>query len=215
MRISYCRNFGNMESGNDTAGIIACAGEATIFACQNEGTIYGEVYAGGIVCNSQGFIYNCANLGDVTGLGDNAGGIAESGHDISGCVNFGTVYMEGSPVGYSGGIAAITDGIIRNCINVGDVGRFKVGICCRLSYGKLINCYWLDNCEYLYSQPFSGKPFNETSPDIGKLSADEIVLEESYPGYNFMGEWTLYEGMRCPYPSVLLLNGQTPPMLEP
>ncbi len=214
VRISYCRNFGKIQGQSNVGGIICVGLYTTVYACQNDGEIDSGCYAGGIVCSTQGVIENCANRGKVTGYSGQSGGISCSGGRISNSINVGDIFTEGAPVGYSGGISGRTSESIRNCISLGSVGRMSSAICCSVyQNGSLSNCYWLETLEILYAAPFSDGAFAQTPADTGKLTAEELTVAENFEGFDFRGTWTLYAGMACPYPSVLLLNGQVPPMV--
>ena len=215
--ISYCRNMGKLMNTSNLAGIVCLAGNADIYACQNDGVIYSDYMAGGIAMHSTGYIRSCANRGDVTGYIGDSGGIAYSATYIENCVNTGTVFTEGAPVGFAGGIVGrLSSGTVKKCINIGTPGRIPGGIVGYFTDGSIERCYWIETCEKLYgnSNPSEEIYVNDIDHQQGKLTQRDMMYEDSFPGLNFHSTWTLYDGMCCPYPSALLLNGQQPPMAE-
>ncbi len=214
VRISYCRNLGNLTSKSNLGGIVCQAQNVDIYACQNDGKIDSNTNAGGIVYYCTGTIKHCANRGDVTGMNGDSGGIAYSADYIENCLNAGSVFTEGSPVGYGAGIVASTNGTVRNCVNIGTTGRIRSGICGNLKKDGIIrNCYWIETELQLFANVDNTQEVNGAKRSDGEMSQWDMTDRYSFSGFNFMGTWTLYEDMKCPYPSALLLNGQKPLML--
>lgn len=212
-RISYCRNFGSIENLSRAAGVVGIGEDATIFACQNDGIVT-SLNAAGIVLESSGIIESCANRGEITGTAQ-SGAIACHAEYIENCVNVGILYTQGQPVGHSGGIVNLTYGIVKNCVNNGQTGHISSGICGDFKKGgNIINGYWIETEEQLFANLDNAQTVNGIDRQAGRLTAEQMVKKESFVGFDFMSDWTLYKGMACPYPSALLLNGQQPPMLE-
>lgn len=152
--------FKGQITAQEATGGIAGYNEATgvIKACQNEAALAGNLKAGGIAGFNEGLIQDCENRGEVNAteqavtensassetqlsfagvdLGEtfrvervnDVGGVAGlSLGTVRGCVNYGAV---GYPhTGYNmGGIAGRQSGLVENCTNYGQIqGRKDVG----------------------------------------------------------------------------------------
>lgn len=211
--ISYCRNFGTIENLSKSAGIVCFSNDASIYACQNDGTVT-SLNAAGITYSSSGTITSCANRGEITGTAE-SGAIAYEAVYIEDCVNVGILYTQGQPVGYSGGIVNSSKWVVKNCVNNGQTGHISAGICGNFRKGGSIEGgYWIETEKQLFANVDMVQTMNGIDRQSGKLTAEQMTMQESFVGFDFMNDWTLYEGMACPYPSALLQNGQQPPMLE-
>ncbi|MEL7567813.1 MAG: GLUG motif-containing protein [Dehalobacterium sp.] len=104
------------------AGYSAGAG-SIINGCTVSGTVTataGEGYVGGVAGKTDGVITGCSNESTVTGVHHYVGGIvgyASSGSEISSSSSYGDV----SGNSEVGGVAGYTNGVIKICINTGDV----------------------------------------------------------------------------------------------
>lgn len=130
VEITGCVNYGDVESGSTTGGIVSSNIKAVIRAC--------------------------ANHGDITSRGDNAGGIAAEnggifGDDspaIQGCLNTGDI----KAVNFAGGIAGNNMLIIGSSYSTGDISVTNTGgniggIAGRNDQyngtgAKILNCYY-------------------------------------------------------------------------
>ena len=147
-------SFSGTVSGADNIGGIAGRNEVTgiIEDCSTEGTVYGNHFVGGMAGENLGVVRRCTNkaslnttaaqnnvdlsditLGTLTGTEwastvTDVGGIAGvSSGVIRDCVNYGTVGYQ--HMGYNiGGIAGSQSGYVADCINYGEIyGRKEVG----------------------------------------------------------------------------------------
>ena len=216
VQISYCRNLGALSGEDYVAGIVCMAQASTITSCQNDGQITSDYYGGGIVNKTSGRVSGCANLGAVTG-GSAAAGIAtyvDYDGFIEDCINAGTLDVTDAPA-WTGAIAEFSRGTVKNCINIGQrVGGVGGGVNGRMeSPGKIISCYW-DTPEEVQYRNADGNPVDDSDITLGKITFQQMINPDTFAEFDFLTVWTFREGMRCPYPSALLYNGQTPPMAE-
>ena len=81
-----------------------------------------------IVAYNYGTVENCRNYAEVVGLNSYIGGIVgrnQKGGKIIGCYNAGNVTTGNGNVG---GISGSAEGIIENCVNVGDVAAKSISL---------------------------------------------------------------------------------------
>jgi len=122
-RILDCRFEGFVSGGDNVGGI---AGENTltglIDGCRVVGTVIGSHFVGGIAGDSAGVIRNCANAAGInTTAQHNTVDINDiTLETITNTESIGTVTD-------IGGIAGISSGVIRDCVNRGNVGYQQMG----------------------------------------------------------------------------------------
>lgn len=121
---SYCSNSGAVSGANDVGGVVGYAA-ADVTSCANSGKVTateGE-RTGGVAGSCGGDIFDCRNSGNVSGSAT-VGGIVGDAADgaVDRCSNSGSV--SGAT---AGGIAAITGGAVRNCVNSGAIGIIEDG----------------------------------------------------------------------------------------
>lgn len=186
--------------GQDIHGCYA-TGKINITTAKNKG----NGYIGGITGYSVN-ISECANYANINVSGDAyVGGIvglscADSKSYIENCYNAGDIKSR-SWIGddWSGGIVGNWQrGIVKNCYNV---GKSCFAITSRI-YGdtdKLRNLYYLSSeCEY---------PFSDYNTALHKYAKtyDEMILNDTYQGYDFDNIWT-YGDSTYPYPILARLG---------
>lgn len=114
-----CSNSGAVSGANDVGGVVGFA-NGDLRRCANSGAVAaheGERTGGVAGSCSNVSLSECTNSGDVGGPATVGGIVGDPGLGlIDRCVNSGTVGDA-----WVGGIAAITGGTIRNCVNRGAV----------------------------------------------------------------------------------------------
>ena len=130
-RVTYCDNYGLIESYNGYAAGLVCKAYngATFEGCTNHGEVIDHDtnlvtgYAAGIVCESSGPIVSCGNEGRIFSALNYVGGIVSSMSDgwLTDCWNTGDVQAGNV---YAGGIASevsADDLVLLRCWNMGNV----------------------------------------------------------------------------------------------
>lgn len=149
VEITDCVNYGNIESGSNTGGIVSS--------------------------NTKALIRACANHGDITSRGDNAGGITAENGGIFGddspviesCLNTGNI----SAVNYAGGIAGNNMLEISSSYSTGSISAANSGgIAGRNDQyngaaAKILDCYY-SNAGAAYG--------TDTYPESSEISAWEF-----------------------------------------
>lgn len=185
VEITGCVNYGDVESGSATGGIVSSNYKAVIRAC--------------------------ANHGDITSRGDNAGGIAaengglfgDNSPAIQGCLNTGDI----KAVNFAGGIAGNNMLIIGSSYSTGNISVTNTGgniggIAGRNDQyngtgAKILNCYYA-NAEAAYgtdSNPASSEitawAFSATAWPTDDPSSGWGVGNDYENGYfwNTLGHW--------------------------
>ncbi len=120
-----------VEGSSTNGGIVSSANSGLIEGCTSRVNVTstGTSDIGGITgFMSSSTVKNCINYGTITGSGDGLGGIVGymQGSDvIDSCINRGNIQ---STANKTGGIVGSAFGLVRNCINIGEVsGTNKVG----------------------------------------------------------------------------------------
>lgn len=133
--IQDCTFVGVVSGKNTVGGFVGINKvSGTIENCEIQGVVHGESMVGGIAGKNQGVIRNCLNLAEVnTAVEHNTIGLDLNNLDMDFELNLnkGT-----SSFGFSesmdsacdiGGIAGTSSGVIRSCVNIGNVGYEKMG----------------------------------------------------------------------------------------
>lgn len=138
-----CSNSGAVSGANDVGGVVGFA-NGDLRRCANSGAVAaheGERTGGVAGSCSNVSLSECTNSGDVGGPATVGGIVGDPGLGlIDRCVNSGTVGGA-----WVGGIAAITGGTIRNCVNRGAVALTTPdgvvgGIAGENNSGVVVNC---------------------------------------------------------------------------
>ncbi|MBO4879352.1 MAG: dockerin type I repeat-containing protein [Clostridia bacterium] len=190
--LSYCENLADIASERYTGGIFGFCCGASADSCANRGDISGDYYIGGIVgwCDdgadfgSSGlynYVLRCMNTGAVSGNWG-IGGLAGDAHDtdFTDSFNFGPV----TSVEYAGGLIGYTAdcGVLR-CYNAGSVAA---GTGCGALVGaNSMNGTSFENCVYLNTSCAAGDPHGTARTE------EQLLLAESYPGFDFGSVWEL------------------------
>ena len=194
INISLCTNNGNFELGGNAGGIIGYSGAptVTIASCVNTGSIENWYNAGGIAAGATGFttIQDCLNTGSIWTKGRAyTGGIAGYGGEIKRCLNVGSVKTPA----FSGG-AFYNSGIVHRPWGSPTEADADASV---------VDCFWLDdgqnNTLYTYYQGLTG----DTGRKIrlrGRLTAEELIKEESFPGFDFTNVWMMNPVLGHPVP---------------
>lgn len=125
-RIENCTFLGEVTA-QETLGGIAGYNEETgvISGCENQAALTGNLKTGGIAGLNEGLVENCINRGEVNAT--DRGVTNES----SGPLTLGNIDLEENirveKVNDGGGIAGLSSGAIRKCVNYGKVGYAHVG----------------------------------------------------------------------------------------
>lgn len=121
--IQNCTFIGSV-SGNDNVGSMAGINTVTgiIEDCRTEGTLTGDHFVGGIVGTNYGVIRRCENYTLINAT-PQENSVALSDITLDNITTTETT----NTVTDIGGIAGLSTGVIRNCINYGNVGYKHIG----------------------------------------------------------------------------------------
>lgn len=208
-----CENNGTIIADESAGGICGRAVACNISIVRNYAAVSALTSAGGIcgVINqatsytAQTVLSKSFNVGSITVSTSRAGGIvgfaqASTGSvRINDCFNSGNISSD-SASAYLGGISGdISQGSTNNvifscCYNVGKISTnsYSGGI----SGGEHLqyaNCYYLDNS----SLPIC------VGKDNTSLSKDNMLLEQTYSGFDFSSVWTLSTTGDFKYPQLV------------
>ena len=230
--ITDCINEGAL-SGTRVYGISGYNARNNITGCINAGVLSGKTVAG-IVGNNRncGIVMNCANIGelrggDVSGIaysnkavirscynsGDGNGEYSASGISASNngtvtdCYNAGDIsaseFSEDiyTHIGFCAGIAEYNRGVIENCYNIGSVyGTREVSaVSINFSENSVVNCYYLG-------------VDGATDANAVALTESQMRQKESFAGFDFDAVWTIDSSADYPYPTLVDLKHEEPPV---
>ena len=172
-------------------GIIGC-NYGDVINCFNMGNMTGDESVGGVVGCNYGNVIGCYNTGSIIGSGDYMGGVVGlSSGTVTDCYNTGSVsgdYYVGGVIGeiWSGGT-------ITSCYNIGDVvgNGDRGGVVGFIFTGTVTDCYYYSDC-----CPGSNSYGNALTPD-------ELLLAESFVGFDFDLVWTMDGNPEYPYPELI------------
>ncbi len=199
--VENCYNTGYVTCEYGAGGVVGNNG-GIVSVCYNTGSINGEDTIGGVVGeNSEGTVANCYNIGVI--IGDyNVGGVVgenDSG-TVTDCYNTSSVTGDeyiGGVIGYSFGwyddeIDVYFNATVTNCYNVGSVSGNSDfgGVIGWYEDCTVTNCYYFVDCC--------------TSVDsIGTaLTSEQLLLAESFEGFDFNSVWTMDGNPDYPYPEL-------------
>lgn len=138
--IRNCSFSGSLQ-GNDSVGGIAGINTVTgiIDGCKSSGSIHGNHFVGGIAGESQGVIRNCENQAAVNTTPQ------QNTVELSDITLESITASEASNTTTDmGGIAGLSSGIIRRCVNRADVGYrqmgYNVGGIAGTQSGHIVDC---------------------------------------------------------------------------
>ena len=172
--ISNCYNEGEITGGASVGGV---AGKNTmqISNSYNAAPINGTFSVGGISGDNAGCISDCYNTGAISGIEGIAG--------IAGCS-----WFSNPEIGYP-------PFEVANCYNTGEVsGLLSLdGVAANSDdeYFIVTNCYYLIDCCRIGSS--CGTP----------LTMEELMLAESFVGFDFSSVWTMDGNPDYPYPELI------------
>ena len=220
-----------ITGGRNTGGIVGSS-SGTIKNCTFEGNVQGAESVGGIVgVQTGGSITRCSSQVEVSGTGNDAGGVLGKGNGgrTQLCSSEGSV---SGGTGTCGGVAGYLNGTsVSNCYSKADVSTTGANIGgiiggidgnspARFCYatGSITNSGtgneggavgWnragaVSDC-YYNSDNYSGAAIgsNESGGTAYGKSAEELMLEETYEGFDFASVWTFAEGVNEGYPVFL------------
>ena len=226
--ISNCRNHGEINCYENTSspggsyigGIVGQlyyqSSDMKIYACMNTGDILARTSAGGIAgwveqtSTCTGSVSSCANTGKVDASG--SGGIvyyADAYLDIYDCINTGFIRSSESQADF-GGILGKGFGTVTRCIHTGSItsSSYDAAIQCTLPCDTLeevaqmvSDCYWLDGSADYLTRSYNG---NMTKSEDGKLTAEQMKVEENFTNFDFPNVWYMDEELGHPFPTALL-----------
>ena len=176
-QLSNCKNYGNI-SGGACGGVSFNAHE--VDNCENNGNIVSGSPCGGVIGTITKTIRDCSNNGDINvttasnvhNIGGIAGNLFSSKESsCSGCVNRGNITISGYNAGGIIGGTSVSNLIISNCKNYGNVGTANVvgGIVGSARINNLI----LSHCEN-YGE-IKGKDYN-CGGLVGAVDTAEISV---------------------------------------
>lgn len=127
-RIENC-SFQGTVTGKKATGGIAGHNEATgqIENCQNHASVTGRSMTGGIVGYQEGTILTCTNQGAVNTMPENILESDESQETLSLDHDKLMEILREEKVQDTGGIAGMSEGIIQECTNLGQIGYERMG----------------------------------------------------------------------------------------
>ncbi len=172
-------------------GVIGC-NYGDVINCYNTGNVAGNDAIGGLVGCNYGNVTSCYNTGSIIGDDVYIGGVVGlSSGTVTNCYNTGSVagdYYIGGVIGeiWSGG--TITD-----CYNIGSVnGTGEIGgVVGFIFTGTVTDCYYYIDC--CASSNSHGK----------SLDSDQLLLAESFVGFDFDTVWTMDGNPDYPYPELI------------
>ena len=138
--ISNCSFSGSISGGDHVGGLVGVNTVTGIIdKCRVSGDIYGDHFVGGIAGENTGVIRNCLNSALInTTPQQNSIDIADI--TLDNLTNTESV----NTVTDIGGIAGISSGVIRSCLNTGDVGYqhmgYNIGGIAGTQSGYVVDC---------------------------------------------------------------------------
>ncbi len=145
--IVNCQNYANIETGEQSGGIVGILNNSICSNSINYGKITGTTYVGGIVggCLKNSLVKKCANNGEIVGI-EYIGGIAgqtKKNSKIKSSANLNAI-IDNIDSNYIGGITAnLESSEIIECYNIGEiVGNEGIAGIVGWGYNMKINsCY--------------------------------------------------------------------------
>ena len=140
--ICNCINYGVVSYSDWTGGIAAyLLWNGVALHCRNEGALTGfGSDCGGIVGWNEGTVRNCTNTGAITGV-RTYGIVGRNYGTIEDCSNYGNMTATSEYTTGAGGIVGYHEGgIVRRCVNYGDISGDQAGGIARYAY-PLEDCY--------------------------------------------------------------------------
>ena len=138
--ISNCTFSGSVSGGDNVGGLVGINTITGIIdKCRVSGELYGDHFVGGIAGENAGVIRNCLNSARInTTPQQNSIDIADI--TLDNLTNTESV----NTVTDIGGIAGISSGVIRSCLNTGDVGYqhmgYNIGGIAGTQSGYIVDC---------------------------------------------------------------------------
>ena len=184
---------GAVTANNYTGGLVGTnAANATIDACYATGSVTGSTASGGLVGTNDSTINSSYATGAVSGGSQTGGliGLSSTNTTVDLC------YATGSVTGtfYSGGLigwsyASVTSSYSSGSLSL-STGNYIGGFMGRYSSGTITSCYW--------DMDSSGEA---TSPKGTGLTSDDMILKESFVGFDFdtIPDWIIIDGITTPY----------------
>lgn len=139
-QILNCTFTGSVSGGEQVGGIAGCNSVTGIIAdCLADGDIYGNHFVGGVAGDNAGVVRGCKNNAEInTTPQQNTVEISDITMDSL------TNSEAANTVTDIGGITGISSGVIRSCINYGNVGYrhmgYNVGGITGTQSGYIVNC---------------------------------------------------------------------------
>jgi hypothetical protein len=208
--------------GASLGGLVGSAGNSTIAACYNTGSVRGTVGVAGGLVGGSGYstILSCYNAGSVNATSDRLGGLLgmNSYGAVLACYNTGTVHSTATAhdpaAGFSAGLVGDNStGTIFACYNAGPTSAQLVspGGLVKLNDGTILSCFW------------DTKTSGQTQSAGGKgLTTSQMVTMQTFvnAGWDFLGESAngLCEYWQMPagggYPVLSVFQGRMPHILQ-
>ncbi len=173
------------------AGVIGC-NYGNVINCYNMSNVVGNDAIGGVVGCNYGNVTNCYNTGNIIGTDVYIGGVVGlSSGSVTNCYNTGSVagdYYVGGVIGEIWSSGTITD-----CYNIGNVnGTGEIGgVVGFIFTGTVTDCYYdIDCC-------VGGNSHGKA------LTSEQLLLAESFVGFDFDTVWTMDGNPDYPYPELI------------
>lgn len=164
--------------GTETGGIVGRLNNGTISNSINNAVIKSKSYAGGVAGLNKGEIKECINYGSIeTSSGSTGGIVGENSTDavIEQGVNNGKINATQND---AGGIAGITKGTIKNCINYADVETKWYGGSTGGIVGKCRDDATIENCFNVGKVILNKQGMNKRGGIVGNY--DNGTISSSY-----------------------------------
>ena len=202
-----CANYGrvSLRGANDlTMNFGGIAGEysgGSIERCANLGAVDGGNLCGGLVGSTDSetpmTLSKCYNAGSVNGSANIGGFLGWTGYAsralIENCYNAGSVSGEANVGGFIGYVSMSPE--ISCCYNAGTVEASEnanpISGCIEGSAPEMQNCYYLDTC------------CEAAAEGASALTAEQLMTEESYVGFDFETVWTMAGNAEYPYAELI------------
>lgn len=175
--IQYC-HFTGLVRGIDYVGGIAAVNEVdgVIMNCSVQGVVYGSHYVGGITGDNQGVVRECTSLASVNTSE------TENQVELEDVTLQSILTTEsGATVTDLGGIAGTSSGVIRACVNRGDVGYqhvgYNVGGIAGSQTGYIVDCA---NYGSIHGRKEAGGIVGQAEPEtLLKYGTDTMQMVQS------------------------------------
>lgn len=192
----------SIDSDNSYIGGIAALNYGTIESCTFTGVLSGISYIGGIAAYNSGLIYKCYSYGGIFGKSQVGGIVGENSGTLIRCINYSEVNTDIENFNFNlgeslisnlasssstsdivdiGGIAGVSDGIIRSCANYATIGYqhvgYNIGGIVGNQSGYVTLCY---NYADVYGRKEVGGIVGQFQPYVSSVYSSSMLDSLSY-----------------------------------